>query len=74
MFFYIQQPLQNRVPRVRSLLPLPSRGYKKDVARENPDVIGVFTVLYGKISANRFDRYKNDVFPLLDVLNSHTTE
>ena len=29
---------------------------------------------YGKISANRFDRYKNDVFPLLDVLNSHATE
>ena len=33
-----------------------------------------FHRLYGKISANRFDRYKNDVFPLLDVLNSHTTE
>ena len=28
----------------------PSRGYKKDIARENPDFIGVFTVLYGKIS------------------------
>ena len=33
-----------------------------------------FHRLYGEISANRFDRYKNDVFPLLDVLNSHTTE
>ena len=33
-----------------------------------------FHRLYGKISANRFDRYKNDVFPLLDVLNSHATE
>ena len=36
------------------LLPLPSRGYKKDIARENPDFIGVFTVLYGKISATVF--------------------
>ena len=25
-----------------------SRGYKKDIARENPDKVGVFTVLYGK--------------------------
>ena len=32
----------------------PSRGYKKDIARENPDKIGVFTVLYGKISATDF--------------------
>lgn len=31
-----------------------SRGYKKDIARENPDFIGVFTVLYGKISATVF--------------------
>ena len=31
-----------------------SRGYKKDIARENPDFIGVFTVLYGKISATDF--------------------
>ena len=34
--------------------PAPSRGYKKDIARENPDFIGVFTVLYGKISAADF--------------------
>ena len=34
--------------------PPPSRGYKKDIARENPDFIGVFTVLYGKISATDF--------------------
>ena len=33
-----------------------------------------FLHLYGKISANRFDRYKNDVFSLLDVLNYHATE
>lgn len=59
---------------VQILLSAPEKGYKIDVAGENPDKIGVFTVLYGKISANRFDRYKNDVFPLLDVLNSHTTE
>lgn len=26
----------------------------KDIARENPDFIGVFTVLYGKISAADF--------------------
>lgn len=32
----------------------PTRGYKKDIARENPDFIGVFTVLYGKISATVF--------------------
>lgn len=32
----------------------PSRGYKKDIARENPDFIGVFTVLYGKILATDF--------------------
>lgn len=32
----------------------PSRGYKKDIARENPDFIGVFTVFYGKISATDF--------------------
>ena len=31
-----------------------SRGYKKDIARENPDKVGVFTVLYGKISATDF--------------------
>ena len=52
--FIRQRPLQNRVPRVQVLLPLPSRGYKKDIARENPDKIGVFTVLYGKISAADF--------------------
>lgn len=39
---------------VQVLLPAPSRGYKKDIARENPDFIGVFTVLYGKISAADF--------------------
>ena len=39
---------------VQVLLPAPSRGYKKDIARENPDKIGVFTVLYGKISATDF--------------------
>ena len=55
--------------RVRFPSPAPKRGYKKDVSKENPDFIGVFTVLYGKISANSFDRYKNDIFPLLDVLN-----
>ena len=26
----------------------PSRGYKKDIARENPDIIGVFTVYTAK--------------------------
>lgn len=37
------------------IIPLrPCRGYKKDIARENPDKIGVFTVLYGKISATDF--------------------
>ena len=35
-------------------VPLTSRGYKKDIARENPDFIGVFTVLYGKILATDF--------------------
>ena len=39
---------------VRIPIPQPSRGYKKDIARENPDYIGVFTVLYGKISATDF--------------------
>ena len=28
---------------VQVLLSAPSRGYKKDIARENPDKIGVFT-------------------------------
>lgn len=27
---------------------------KKDIARENPDKVGVFTVLYGRISATDF--------------------
>ena len=40
--------------KVQVLLPAPSRGYKKDIARENPDFIGVFTVLYGKISVTDF--------------------
>lgn len=40
--------------RVRIPSGPPSRGYKKDIARENPDYIGVFTVLYGKISATDF--------------------
>ena len=40
--------------KVQVLLPAPSRGYKKDIARENPDYIGVFTVLYGKILATDF--------------------
>ena len=40
--------------RVRISPSPPSRGYKKDIARENPDKIGVFTVLYGKISATDF--------------------
>ena len=30
--------------RVRILLPLPSKGYKKDVAPETPDFIGGFAV------------------------------
>lgn len=29
-------------------------GYKKDIARENPDFIGVFAVLRGKISVFDF--------------------
>ena len=33
---------------VQVLLPAPSRGYKKDIARENPDKIGVFTVYTAK--------------------------
>ena len=41
-------------PQVRALSLRPSRGYKKDIVRENPDFIGVFTVLYGKISAADF--------------------
>ena len=39
---------------VQVLLSAPSRGYKKDIARENPDFIGVFIVLYGKFSATDF--------------------
>lgn len=39
---------------VQVLLPAPSRGYKKDIARGNPDFIGVSTVLYGKILATDF--------------------
>ena len=31
-----------------------SRGYKKDIARENLDFIEVFTVLWGKISVFDF--------------------
>ena len=34
--------------RVRILLPLPARGYKKDVAKENPDFIGVFAIYTAK--------------------------
>ena len=40
--------------KVQVLLPAPSRGYKKDIARGNPDFIGVSTVLYGKILATDF--------------------
>ena len=39
---------------VQILLPAPSRDYKKDIARGNPDFIGVSTVLYGKILATDF--------------------
>ena len=42
------------IPRVRILPPQPSRGYKKDIARENLDFIEVFTVLWGKISVFDF--------------------
>ena len=34
--------------KVQVLLPAPSKGYKIDVARENPDKIGVFTVYTAK--------------------------
>ena len=34
--------------RVRLPPSAPSRGYKKDIARENPDKIGVFTVYTAK--------------------------
>ena len=42
----------------------PSRGYKKDIARGNPDFIGVFTVLYGKILATDFVD-ENRSFPFM---------
>ena len=41
-----------------------SRGYKKDIARGNPDFIGVFTVLYGKILATDFVD-ENRSFPFM---------
>ena len=37
--FTVKQPLQNRVPRVRSLLPLPKGLHKIDAPTENPDKI-----------------------------------
>ena len=37
-----------KVMEVQVLLPAPSRGYKIDVAGENPDKIGVFTVYTAK--------------------------
>ena len=52
----------------------PSRGYKKDIARENPDFIGVFTVLYGKISATVFVDINRSFSLYIRFLNSHTTE
>ncbi len=36
--------------RVQIPCPPPSRGYKKDIAKENPDFIGVFRCLYGHFS------------------------
>lgn len=51
-----------------------SRGYKKDIARENPDFIGVFTVLYGKISATVFVDINRSFSLYIRFLNSHTTE
>ena len=47
-------PCESDFMQVQVLSSAPSRGYKKDIARENPDFIGVFTVLYGKISAADF--------------------
>ena len=38
------------------------------------DFIGVFTVLYGKISATDFVDVNRSFVPLCKVLNSHTTE
>ena len=40
------------------LLPLPSKGYKKDIATENIDFIKVFSVFMGKISANGLNAQK----------------
>lgn len=51
-----------------------SRGYKKDIARENPDFIGVFTVLYGKISATVFVDINRSFSLYIRFLNSHTIE
>ena len=47
--FSVKRPLQNRVPRVRSLLPLPKGLHKIDAPTENPDKIkgtekGVFFI------------------------------
>lgn len=55
-------------------VPFTSRGYKKDIARENPDFIGVFTVLYGKISATVFVDINRSFSLYIRFLNSHTTE
>ena len=57
------EPLQNRVPRVQVLLPLPSKGYKKDVAQETPDFIGGFAVSTVEILTSDFVDAKEMVFP-----------
>ena len=43
---------------VQVLSPVPSKGYKKDIATENLDYIKVFSVFIGKISANGLNAQK----------------
>ena len=49
--------------RVRVLLPLPSKGYKKDVAQETPDFIGGFAVSTAEKTASDFVDVKKILFP-----------
>ena len=49
--------------RVRILLPLPSKGYKKDVAPETPDFIGGFAVSTAEKTTSDFVDVKKILFP-----------
>lgn len=48
---------------IQVLVPLPSKGYKKDVAQETPDFIGGFAVSTAEKTTSDFVDVKKILFP-----------